>query len=474
MRLQRLLDERDAIMGAAAAKAANGEMTSGDAPQSLSKEVMTAVVCHSDLLARYRQQIDRWGEVNRLNNSKALEKSRRDAERIYTNVQESLEMSRTKRQKETLQAEQPKERKTGTSPVRQSLSTPLSVQAMLRPEKTTEKAAPKKAAPTPPPDGQKKPDEDLRLDQMFGASCVAQNDTANLGAGRSGPANQGGRGEKSSRGIPTGRGIPASRGAGRGGPVNQGGRGVPAGQGAGRGGPVNQGGRGSPASRGAHGGIGSSGSPSDNANGHGKFPPTAKFPRKWSRWANFGDRAYIMWEGVRYEVEDPRWYGGDKYHNLGLCRKAWSLKRGEKCEKTWQTCPLRHWWFEGTEDWVDEGFIAKHGKKSMPATWPDHPHERYEGVARLRADNTTFSSSREQIAGMKESQPGAIEKLGDWNKVAVKEREEQASAKTPPARVIWADDAEDEDVPIDSEEARKRARAQGQGGARGGHGSKRV
>jgi hypothetical protein len=129
-------------------------------------------------------------------------------------------------------------------------------------------------------------------------------------------------------------------------------------------------------------------------------------PRIWCRWLNTSDevRYLIAYTEGRYgqktlvvEKLDPEVYGGDAYHDLGMCKKHFT--NGQSCPLTWETCPWRHWLRDQVEErWVDPVWLAKMREQGLrPMSAPDYPYRRYEGVRRYYADGTYFESSREKF-----------------------------------------------------------------------------
>ena len=122
--------------------------------------------------------------------------------------------------------------------------------------------------------------------------------------------------------------------------------------------------------------------------------PSSYYSAQWSRWADYGARDHVVVYNVIYPILDPKLYGGNELHNLGLCAKAWSSEPGVSCPEDWTTCPLRHWQIELLEDWVDATFLRRSLELNLPVHCPDHPDVSYEGRARLSWDLRVFRSSR--------------------------------------------------------------------------------
>ena len=135
------------------------------------------------------------------------------------------------------------------------------------------------------------------------------------------------------------------------------------------------------------------------------FPPKPEvYSPKWSRWMNWGRKRYCEHEGLRYRILDPKEYGGDEEHNLGLCAMAW---RGRPCRKDrWMECPLRHWRLETTwEHWVDQAFYERSKTLRLQLLAPDSPIVVYRGVTRYYVDCTPFSGREQQRNNLVDSGP---------------------------------------------------------------------
>jgi hypothetical protein len=122
---------------------------------------------------------------------------------------------------------------------------------------------------------------------------------------------------------------------------------------------------------------------------------------------------------------------------------------GVRCDKTWQECPLRHWFFEQCEYWVDKDFYGKHANIGLPPNPPDWHQVRYEGEPRFTMDGSVFSSSRQMRSALRDAQPP----MKAWNGLS---KQPKAESSSQGAR--WEAAAASE----------KAKRAQGRGGGRGG------
>jgi hypothetical protein len=130
------------------------------------------------------------------------------------------------------------------------------------------------------------------------------------------------------------------------------------------------------------------------------------YPRIWSRWLKAGDEVtYLIaytegpygQKSLIVEKLDPTVYGGDAYHDLGMCHKHFT--DDEFCPLTWDECGWRHWLPDQIEErWVDPTWLAKKWEQGLkPTMAPDHPHVRYEGVRRYYADMTYLEISGEMF-----------------------------------------------------------------------------
>ena len=137
--------------------------------------------------------------------------------------------------------------------------------------------------------------------------------------------------------------------------------------------------------------------------------PEFQYLAQWSRWAGYGARDHVVVDNVIYPILDPKLYGGNELHNLGLCAKAWSSEPGVSCPEDWTTCPLRHWQIELIENWVDATFLRRSLELNLPVHCPDHPDVSYEGRARLSWDLRVFRSSREGFREMDWTDPSVVE-----------------------------------------------------------------
>ncbi len=74
-----------------------------------------------------------------------------------------------------------------------------------------------------------------------------------------------------------------------------------------------------------------------------------EYPMHWSRWSISNEESVHstltdeigLKRSFRIYKLDPRVYGGDEYHDLGLCRAHFT--KSEICCLSWELCPFRHW-----------------------------------------------------------------------------------------------------------------------------------
>lgn len=119
------------------------------------------------------------------------------------------------------------------------------------------------------------------------------------------------------------------------------------------------------------------------------------YPAFWSRWQICSDITHLigyidghdgMKFALRVEKLEPKTYGGDVYHDLGLCKKHFTA--GPTCPFGWEECPFRHWAIEQFEEaWVDPNWLASVRRMDRgPSQAPDHPLTRYLGRERILWD----------------------------------------------------------------------------------------
>ncbi len=137
--------------------------------------------------------------------------------------------------------------------------------------------------------------------------------------------------------------------------------------------------------------------------GRGATPPQEEwvdgYPLNWSRWAgDLGidsglahlDNPDGTKETVKVEKLDPSVYGGDKYHDLGLCKQHFT--KGTHCPVPWEHCPLRHWAIEWHEQrWVKPSWLKEVREMDLrPRLSPDNRALGYKGLPRLYVDGVTL------------------------------------------------------------------------------------
>ncbi|KAF1852167.1 uncharacterized protein K460DRAFT_392287 [Cucurbitaria berberidis CBS 394.84] len=167
-----------------------------------------------------------------------------------------------------------------------------------------------------------------------------------------------------------------------------------------------RGGRGAPDTRSDRGGIdnGRGGGGGGGGFTHPSQSPT--YPKIWSRWMNCSeakslisniDQADGMQTGLRVYKLEPNEYGGDVFHDLGLC-KAHHTK-GKTCPLSWESCPYRHWAIDQIEEqWVKPSWLAQMRQMGRrPFVAPDNAHTRYQGLSRQFASGVWFQSSCEKF-----------------------------------------------------------------------------
>jgi hypothetical protein len=82
-----------------------------------------------------------------------------------------------------------------------------------------------------------------------------------------------------------------------------------------------------------------------------------KYPPVFSRWETYPTQVFHSTgrrkrttaglEEIIVEKMHPRWYGGDRHHDLGLCKRQFT--KGDTCPLGWEECPLRHWMLDQIE-----------------------------------------------------------------------------------------------------------------------------
>jgi hypothetical protein len=387
-------------------------MSGLDWPDQISFELEISLPKYPTLDNEYEAQETRWGELERMDLA-------------------------AKEQKAKAKAKAGTESKPKPKP-KQSDGDKMDFLFKSEKKKPQEKAAtkPPEKAVREQPEREKKRSDGDNMDRLFGktgeeklASSFASSSINPAGTTKdNGPNTRGGR--RGQSGNSRGGQAPPGRGQGRGtGPNNSN---APGG-GAYRGGPVSN---------------------STGGRGYGRgdmqqqqqrvFPPKPKdYPHEWSRWTNWGRERYYEHEGLPYEILDPREYGGDEEHNLGLCAKAW---KGRPCRKErWMECPLRHWRLERKwEYWVDQAFYERSKTLRLQLNPPDHPLLVYRGVTRYKLDNTPFSGREQQHNNLADSGPPK-KNLWHDSKESLQQRirdNDKAASEAAKAKAAEAEEAE--------------------------------
>jgi hypothetical protein len=403
--LREFLAGRAQTLKDAAPKAAKGKMSGLDLPDQITFELEISLMKYPTLYSEYEAQETRWGELEEMDLAVKEQK-----------VKDFMFKSEKKKPQE----------KAATKP-------------------------PEKAAREQPEREKKRSDGDI-MDRLFGktteeklASFFASSLINPAGTTKdNGPNTRGGgRGQS---GNSRGGQAPPGRGQGRGtGPNNS----NAPGEGAHRGGP------GSNSTSGRGYGRGGMQQQQQQQQQQRVFPPKPKdYPHEWSRWMNWGRESYCEHEGLPYEILDPREYGGDEEHNLGLCAMAW---RGRPCRKErWMECPLRHWRLERTwKYWVDQTFYERSKTLGLQLNPPDHPLLVYRGVTRYKLDYTAFSGREQQHNILADSGPP---KNNVWHdsKESLQQRirdNDKAASEAAKARAVEAEAAMAKAAEAEAEEA---------------------